>query len=116
MTLNGTFGSPWSTRILGALLCSGVTAVHVIDQHGLSLKGATPPANAAPCLTPAPAPQIPPSGRGDASGHTTEPGRRPTAIGKPHLLDRQVADPQPLGGPPPPDPPPDPPAVRKLLI
>jgi hypothetical protein len=35
MTLNGTSGSAWTTRILGALLCSGVAAVHVIDQHGL---------------------------------------------------------------------------------
>jgi hypothetical protein len=40
MALNdSTFGSSaWTPRILGSLLCVGVAVIHVIDQHGLSMK------------------------------------------------------------------------------
>src|ERR1700682_5725353 len=50
-----------------------------------------PPANTAPRLTPAPTPQIPPSGRGDTSGHTAEPGQRPARPAKPAKLSAPTA-------------------------
>ena len=57
MSLNGTPGSAWTTRILGALLCSGVTESPRHRLARLVAEGAKPPANTAPRLTPAPAPQ-----------------------------------------------------------
>src|ERR1700716_1818446 len=50
-----------------------------------------PSANRAPRLTPAPARRIRPSGRGDAAGHTAEPGRRPARPAKPAKLSAPIA-------------------------